>query len=366
MALYLFELMLFLFSIIPGHLSRYRDNELKKTRQIEMEDVCNGDKKVELNIQSRSTSAIILNFSASSEFRCHLELEVDSNSYGIGVFFEEMNLEGRWPSQCEEGDHIQFGRDYFGVTTYSSSKFCGRVEAPVSKSQEQGFHKGLSFPQTKLSDKNRLYVESIDREMDIWMTVKKERHPKNLTLVVTPFKMSCSSVHDLSWKKCQKYSRKSVCVKKDLFCDGRVNCPVRETEATDENAVDCEALYVKTIEGQNIPKFALVIIVLALIGIMVFTLYILARKFGVCNKPRSLTEMQPSPSRATTSRTQDSPVGSRSPEQGRNSSPETIPMSGLPLNPPPYSEVVGYPQDELDNPPKYSDIMSHSKTIAGQ
>lgn len=333
---------------------------------MQMEVACNGDKKVEINIQSYS--ATVLTFSgktAASEFECHLELEVTSNSYGIMVFFEEMNLAGRWPSQCG-GDYVQFGRDDFIFTTSSSNKFCGRVEAPVPKSQDPGLHKGLSFPETKLTDKNRMYVESKDREMDLWMKVNTGRLPKNLTLVVTPFKKSCSrDPYDLqSWRKCQKYARRSYCVKKDLFCDGRVNCPVRETEATDEKAVDCEALHVKTQEGRNIPKVAIVIVVLALFGIMIFVLYTLARKFGVCNKPRSLAEAQvrPSPSRATTPRSQDSPVRRLSPDRGRNSSPETIPMSGLPLNPPPYSEVVGYPQDD---PPKYSDIMSQSRSILG-
>jgi hypothetical protein len=44
--------------------------------------------------------------------------------------------------------------------------------------------------------------------------------PKSLTLVVTPFKKFCGS-KDVEYRQC-RYSTK--CVRKELFCDGRVNC----------------------------------------------------------------------------------------------------------------------------------------------
>jgi len=367
--------------MIPAANNRYLANmQGSMTRQIQLEAVCNGDNKVVIDLQKRSTSAVVLTFTgktAASQFQCHLELEVLSKGYGIVVFFEEMHLGGSWPNQCG-GDYVQFGRDRLIVTTFTSKKFCGTVEAPVPKSQELGHHKGLSFPKTPLTDKNRLYVESEDREMDVWLNVNTGRLPKNLTLVVTPFKKSCMNEYDLlKWRKCQKYSRRSYCVKKDLFCDGRVNCPVGETEATDEKAIDCEALYAKTQPGRNIPKVVIIIIVIALAAIIVFILYTAARKFGVFGKVRSYAETQIQPSRSS-SRPRDSssssPViresyrrtGSSHTETAQipgDPIPETIPMSQLPLHPPPYSEVVGYPQED---PPKYSDIMAQSSDIVGR
>ena len=49
---------------------------------------------------------------------------------------------------------------------------------------------------------------------------------KTLTLVVTPFKKTCKS-QDSQYQKC---GYRASCVRKELFCDGRVNCtwPDRE------------------------------------------------------------------------------------------------------------------------------------------
>ncbi len=67
----------------------------------------------------------------------------------------------------------------------------------------------------------RIYTEEVDKDMDVWLKVTNgEGWPKSLTLVVTPFKKFCGS-KDVEYRQC-RYSTK--CVRKVLFCDGRVNC----------------------------------------------------------------------------------------------------------------------------------------------
>ena len=78
---------------------------------------------------------------------------------------------------------------------------------------------GFDFPVTPLV--RRIYTEEIDKDMDVWLKVTNgQGWPKSLTLVVTPFKKFCGS-KDVEYRQC-RYSTK--CVRKELFCDGRVNC----------------------------------------------------------------------------------------------------------------------------------------------
>ena len=151
-----------------------------------------------------------------ARFNCHLEVVVPSSSYGFSVFIEEMNLSGSSVAGCSE-DYVQFGRDILFVTTHKSRKYCGQVELPVAK-VEQGVA-SFTFPWTPLT--KRIYAEEEDKEMDIWIQVRTHMtQDKSLTLVVTPFKKSCGS-RDRLYQQC-RYSTK--CVRKELFCDGRINC----------------------------------------------------------------------------------------------------------------------------------------------
>ena len=113
------------------------------------------------------------------------------------------------------------------MTTHLSQKFCGVVSLPVSK-EVNGVRK-FEFPGSML--KTRIYTEDTDREMDIWIKINSPgdgQDEKTLTMVVTPFKKTCKR-KDSQYQKC---GTRSSCVRKELFCDGRVNCawPDREPQ----------------------------------------------------------------------------------------------------------------------------------------
>ena len=58
------------------------------------------------------------------------------------------------------------------------------------------------------------------REMDIWVVVSDTRSaPRHLTLLVTPYRKQCGP-GEPGWRRCSA----GRCVKRELFCDGRVNC----------------------------------------------------------------------------------------------------------------------------------------------
>ena len=143
--------------------------------------------------------------------------------------------------------------------------------------------------------KKRVYTENIDREMDIWINIPSRTIQSKLTLIVTPYKKVCGGSHpggyipcfkqiDCNYDdNCYKAKAESICVKKDLFCDGRVNCPYKHGEAADENSALCSGL-----KGTAAPQLALLIILLILLGAAAVFIYIMMRQFTVCGrKPRS-------------------------------------------------------------------------------
>lgn len=188
-----------------------------------LEQLCpsNGS-KIRTNINT-DVSVFTLNSSQVAGqglwFNCHLELLVPSYQYGFSIFIEEMSLSGYslQSGGCSD-DFIQFGRDILFLTTHKSRKYCGEIELPVARTVD-GI-KSLEFPFTPLA--NRIYNEEEDREMDIWIQVALTggQSEKSISLVVTPFKKSCATRDNL-YRQC-RYSTK--CVRKELFCDGRINC----------------------------------------------------------------------------------------------------------------------------------------------
>ena len=116
-------------------------------------------------------------------------------------------------------DFVQFGRDILFVTTHLSRKYCGDVQQPVST--DIGGVTKLQLAGSNLD--TRIYREESDREMDIWIHINSPdggQDDRTLTMVVTPFKKTCSR-KDSHYRKC---GFRSSCVRKELFCDGRINC----------------------------------------------------------------------------------------------------------------------------------------------
>ena len=151
----------------------------------------------------------------SLSFSCHLELYLSSSDFGFFVFIEEMSLSGSTIGGCIE-DFLQFGRDILFVTTHLSERYCGKVERPRLKTN-------LAGPASQIS--HRTYTEQSDREMDIWLNIQllpENVRYKTLALHVTPVKLECSS-EDALYLPC---GGKDICVRRELRCDGMVNCPL--------------------------------------------------------------------------------------------------------------------------------------------
>jgi len=86
---------------------------------------------------------------------------------------------------------------------------------------------------------------------------------KSLTLVVTPFKKSCAS-RDLLYRQC-RYSTK--CVRKELFCDGRINCAWPYSEPADE--VYCRESTQPKAEPWSLTDLPVILLViLVLVGLL--------------------------------------------------------------------------------------------------
>ena len=155
--------------------------------------------------------------------KCHLELSVPSSLFGFSVFLEEMSLAGSVQSGCPH-DFVQFGRDILFVTTHMSSKYCGDIETPLTT--EIAGATNINFPDSEL--KTRTYVEESDREMDIWININTADNDeeRSLSLVVTPVMKNCKG-KDRDYKQC---GYRESCIRKELFCDGRVNCVSQHTK----------------------------------------------------------------------------------------------------------------------------------------
>ncbi|XP_023348172.1 uncharacterized protein LOC111716887 [Eurytemora carolleeae] len=203
-------------------------NDLYKTYRLEK--LCRGDGgKVGIVIND-VVSAFFLNSSLvpGETFNCHVEMVVRSANTGFFVYFEEMNLSESTLSGCNE-DFVQFGRDILFVTSHLSKKYCGRMEK-VSLSH---CDKNRTEPTPTLKLGERIYSEERDREMDIWIRLSVPAvtvTSKTVTLVVTPFKKACSA-NDLQYRKCGNSPR---CIRKELFCDGQINCAVTDNSPEDE------------------------------------------------------------------------------------------------------------------------------------
>jgi len=244
-----------------------------------LDKVCSANgSKTRLNVKHEVVSLFTFNSSlaaSSAGFKCHLELYLPSTSYGFSVFIEEMSLTGSSLSGCNE-DYVQFGRDILFVTTHLSPKYCGQVELPVPRSRDGVT--SFEFPFTPLA--RRIYNEEEDREMDIWINIGRwagrggEEGEKSLTLVVTPFKKSCAT-RDSLYQQC-RFSTK--CVRRELFCDGRINCAWPYVEPADE--VHCLEALAPEEESFLVTDLLVIFLVLSLLLAMVVGLVLAVQKYS--------------------------------------------------------------------------------------
>lgn len=296
-------------------------------------------------------------------FMCHFELETSRN-YGFHVYIDEMSLEespvvpttGKAP-ECK--DYLQFGRDVLYWNTHSSPHYCGQRSRMPNNSTAVVFTGG---------EGNRMYVEEVDKEMDVWLMLAKrspDTRPRVLYMVVTVIKKGCGN-KDLYYRQCQHTKH---CVRREFFCDGRVNCawPSAEAGGTDEVNCDHQDAHgggpLNEVSLHNLPIIIIIVIVLAA---MVVIGAVICKKFAT-----SIFKPDRQDSVSENRRIRDVPAASsslvpRQPATGDLS--ETTPAllghhghpdaGRVPSAPPSYDDVVKDSNPAFlvaqDDPPPYS------------
>lgn len=220
-------------------------------------------------------------------------------------------------------------------TSHKSVKKCGTFPPALDPRTMSGEDK-----------RRREYIEATDKEMDIWISVKKPKYGeggKELKLIVTPFKKICSS-EDSSYRKCPGTNR---CIREELFCDGIVNCD------KDEQEDSCLKSSLGNVDVFPSIPIIILIVVCGIVALMlvIFLATWLSHKLrggraeaGPEGERRALRELSPTaPSHSSRSVELEAPPASL-PSQ------TSLP---LPYNPPSYSEVMGV--QYKDDPPKYSE-----------
>ena len=356
--------------------------------------------------EKNPVTANILN---SRDISCHIELETHNTDYGFHVFFDEMNLDvlensvldTRKPTECK--DFVQFGRDVFYFTTSKSRQFCGYRERLF-------YHNATQADYARASTQGgRLFIESTDHEMDLWLKVKQtklrsRKTKRNLRLIVTVFKKGCST-NDMYWRKCDNTN---YCVRKGHFCDNYANCGWPDGEiASDETHKLCAEAWKKSgeyaghtgdiFEPTNIPTIIIVsLVVIISLFLLIFVIVRCVKRSREIRRKhntivassnnrnsgnlsrRTNRRAQPEEYEASNSRgLSQVPVGqqglnSREGNRASNIEDEMTPAllnhrdpgRVLPSAPPSYDEVIQVPYepsapvDDRTEPPPYSTTIS--------
>jgi len=319
-----------------------------------IEDLCadSQENKVVLKLHNKPT-VLTLNSTLAHILRCHLELELHSDQLGFYVFTEEMHLD--MTEGCTR-DFYQFGRDFLVFTSHKGPKRCGHWEPARRILRDDGSLLRLDYGSTPRL--RREYFEHEDREMDLWLAVhppNRGQQPKQLKLVITPFKKTCTG-SDNYYRKCP--STQSHCIKRELFCDGQINCGGEEKDEQMEYCLQSQGPGADMLV--SIPIIIL-IVVFSIVGLM-FLLF-LVKMFVLHLKPKRQTE------RLSLEQTMSlCPPTTREPRglrglQAQLSSPPTRATAPpepllLPPHPPSYNEAVSTPHSPVYtcDPPKYTEL----------
>ena len=217
--------------------------------------------------------------------KCHLELRLPSESFGFSVFIESMMLDNT--TGCSR-DFLQFGRyyktiferhlfitfrDFLIFTSYKSEKRCGTIGATKKILNNDGTLLSIDYGNNSL--KEREYLEAEDDEMDIWLEIHRSeprQATKHLKLIVTPFRKVCSK-SDYLYKQCPSNKK---CIKRELFCDGIINCDGEEKEEKDEYCLKTSVLPGSGI-FMSIPVIIIVVIVSLVVIMGTIVLYKIVR-----------------------------------------------------------------------------------------
>merc|ERR1711874_289493 len=248
-----------------------------------LESLCKSDlAKVRLRLGT-SAAGFRLNSSLvpGRVFNCHLELALDSSKLGFFVYFEDLTVTAS--TDCEE-DYVQFGRDILFITSYRSAKFCNKI---------QGIFPSLNTTRTTLPQKvtpmsARSYSESTDQEMDIWLKLTLSPSSsviKTISFTVTPFLITCGG-KQLGYRKCGKAGH---CIREQFFCDGTVNCGVKNSVwPSDETDCKTASRALSDLEGSEWEGDKLYIILgpgVVVVILLVFVIVVYHKFPSVLNIP---------------------------------------------------------------------------------
>ncbi len=289
------------------------------------------------------------------EFLCHLELEAPSVEFGFHVYIAEMNLLGSEQDGNCRRDFVQFGRDDYFITTHRSNPYCGQ-RRPLNVTGGHARDVFGAYDKQHL----RLYVENRDYEMDFWLKLSGDRPSdfrRNLTVVVTVFKKFCDQRGDRLYARCKN---SNVCVKRDLFCDGFVNCAWPDGDVpTDE--LNCEnfnynSFTFKTDSSSGVfsVKNVPILIVGAIVVIGLCVAFVIALKTFLRSVKRPLTPE--TPTHRERHRYAEEALELNPPRPTRMV-PPTAPTD------PASSPSATAPSTEL--PPSYDEVVSRQQSVNG-
>jgi hypothetical protein len=269
---------------------------------------------------------------------------------------------------------FSYFRDFIIFTSFKSDRRCGTIEPSQRILQDDGSLLKIDYGESPLQQ--REYIEAQDDEMDIWVEIHPSEHhqpTKHLKLIVTPFKKLCSK-NDYLYKQCPSNNK---CIKRELFCDGVINCDGEEKDEKEEYCLKGSIL-----PGSGIFMSIPVIIIVVVVSLVVIMGIIVFCKITISFfKPRNA---QDTPTRRRRGDQSSCPTSARASASPRDALPDrrTIPPRGTascsttprylaprpsapvmsmgdegpymsPL-PPSYNQVMGIVYKE--EPPKYSEF----------
>ena len=203
---------------------------------------------------------------------CHLSLRVFSDFYGQAVFIKKMRSDN-----CDS-DYLQFGRSawlcvlifshlcfrstFLGLSYDKSQKYCENIDLPKEVFSIDGTLHEMDFGSTPYAF--RSYVEESSDTMDIWISLSPQTHtePGSVSFVVTPFPKECVE-HDADYRRCPG---SHSCVRRQLFCDGIVNCPHAWQESEETG---CRFPHLRGGSFNNFPLIILILFLLLSIGSLI-------------------------------------------------------------------------------------------------
>jgi len=333
------------------------------------------------NVRSLKTGAAVFYFNeltsnslsrANYDFDCHYELEAPRD-FGFHVYFDHMDLSENTLNTEPCTDFVQFGRDILFVDSHRSQKFCGKRTTPVNNGSSLAFSGGQG---------TRFYVEETDREMDLWIKISKRTptfkpSPRRLKITVTVIKKDCG-VHNPYYRQC---SHTDHCIRREFFCDGRINCAWPDAEHGGTDEVNCDAEdepYRGPFNSRGASNIPLVIVMIIIATAFIVVMVIFGKKFFVvfCKNNELRRQSTPSSTQSNelppSNRRLPRPAVAASvvlPAEPNEHTPALAATSSddAPSAPPSYEEVIKDNPGILSRgvplaPPSYSESQSMTTT----